>query len=71
MTPTPPGSMAALVRRLQAALALGAALASPLAAQQAGVRFEVRHLFTDANEGAALADVDNDGRLDVIAGRNW
>jgi hypothetical protein len=33
--------------------------------------FRARHLFTDANEGSALADVDQDGRLDVIAGRNW
>lgn len=35
------------------------------------VRFEVQFLAVDANEGCAVADYDNDGRLDVSAGRNW
>lgn len=35
------------------------------------VRFEVQLLAVDANEGVAVADFDNDGRLDVSAGRNW
>lgn len=34
-------------------------------------RYEVRRLAVDANEGAAIADVDGDGLQDVIAGRNW
>jgi hypothetical protein len=55
--------------RLLAAVAL--AVAAPLHAQQGGVRFEARLLFTDANEGAAIADVNNDGRPDIVAGRNW
>jgi len=33
--------------------------------------FHVKHLCVDANEGCDVADVDNDGKLDVIAGRNW
>ncbi|GAB6166324.1 FG-GAP-like repeat-containing protein [Thermostilla marina] len=33
--------------------------------------FDVRVLTVDANEGCDIADVDNDGKLDVIAGRNW
>ncbi|RMG02480.1 MAG: VCBS repeat-containing protein [Planctomycetota bacterium] len=33
--------------------------------------FDVRVLTVDANEGCDVADVDNDGKLDVIAGRNW
>ncbi|MFI4860593.1 MAG: FG-GAP repeat domain-containing protein [Phycisphaerales bacterium JB063] len=35
------------------------------------VVFEVQLLGVDANEGCAVADFDNDGRLDVSAGRNW
>ena len=65
-----------LPRSLAGALALSAALALPLPGQQVQgqrgpVRFEPRLLFTDANEGAAIADVDRDGRPDIIAGRNW
>jgi hypothetical protein len=35
------------------------------------VPFEVKLLAVDANEGCDVADVDRDGKLDVIAGRNW
>ncbi|MBX3436653.1 MAG: VCBS repeat-containing protein [Planctomycetaceae bacterium] len=35
------------------------------------VEFDVRLLTVDANEGCDIADVDQDGKLDVIAGRNW
>ena len=34
-------------------------------------RFEKRLLCIDSNEGCALADLDRDGRLDVVAGRSW
>ncbi|EMI52119.1 FG-GAP repeat domain-containing protein [Rhodopirellula sallentina] len=33
--------------------------------------FDVRLLTVDANEGIAAGDVDMDGRLDLVAGRNW
>lgn len=36
-----------------------------------GVRFTVRCLMIDRNEGCAIADVNRDGRPDAIAGRNW
>ena len=58
--------------RFLIAIALGFACALPLYGQRAdSLTFESRLLYTDANEGAALADVDGDGLLDIIAGRNW
>ena len=36
-----------------------------------GVKFDVRQLAVDANEGITSADVDGDGKPDIIAGRNW
>jgi hypothetical protein len=33
--------------------------------------WRVQALALDANEGIALGDVDGDGKLDVVAGRNW
>ncbi len=38
---------------------------------QESLTFETHRLTVDANEGAAVADVDGDGKLDLIAGRNW
>ncbi|MGD9855442.1 MAG: FG-GAP repeat domain-containing protein [Planctomycetaceae bacterium] len=35
------------------------------------IPFDVKLLAVDANEGCDVADVDGDGKLDVIAGRNW
>ena len=35
------------------------------------VAFEIRLLTVNANEGCAVADFDNDGKLDIAAGRNW
>ncbi len=45
-------------------------LAAPLLAGHP-VSFDVKLLAVDTNEGCDIADVDNDGKLDVIAGRNW
>ena len=35
------------------------------------IRFEIRQLCLDANEGIAVGDIDGDGLEDVVAGRNW
>jgi len=35
------------------------------------VRFERRLLLVNPNEGCVVAEVDRDGRLDVIAGTHW
>jgi hypothetical protein len=34
-------------------------------------KFSVRCLMISPNEGCAIADVDNDGRPDIVAGTHW
>ncbi|MFK7769747.1 MAG: FG-GAP repeat domain-containing protein [Mariniblastus sp.] len=38
---------------------------------QETIKFTPKMLTVDANEGIDLADIDGDGKLDVVAGRNW
>ena len=40
-------------------------------AQTKGIKFKPKLLTIDANEGIDIADIDNDGKLDVVAGRSW
>ncbi|MHC2070343.1 FG-GAP repeat domain-containing protein [Bremerella sp. T1] len=57
------------MRRL---LSLSLLLALPcLSFAAAPENFTVKVLGVDANEGCDIADFDGDGKLDVIAGRNW
>lgn len=42
-----------------------------LGSLHAELHFEIKQLAIDGNEGVAVADVDQDGKLDVVAGRNW
>lgn len=42
-----------------------------VATAEESVSFEVRKLAVDANEGIAAADVNGDGKPDIVAGRFW
>lgn len=35
------------------------------------IKFSVELLTVDSNEGCDVADIDGDGKLDIVAGRNW
>ncbi len=50
-------------------VAWGAENESPIA--PSGLRFRVQTLAIDANEGIAAGDIDGDGKVDLVAGRNW
>ena len=50
-------------------LVLVAVISAVCAAES--LKFQKKLLMIDANEGCAIADVNRDGRPDVIAGRNW
>ncbi|WP_437191612.1 FG-GAP repeat domain-containing protein [Planctomicrobium sp. SH527] len=51
-------------------LVFGCLMASTIQAADP-IPFDVRVLAVDANEGCEIADFDGDGKLDVVAGRNW
>ncbi len=46
-------------------------LASNSTFAQHPIKFDVKVLTIDSNEGCSVADFDGDGKLDVSAGRNW
>ncbi len=52
-------------------LALCLAALAPCAERPSGILFEGRLLDPGASETAALADVNGDGRLDIISGEAW
>jgi len=58
------------LRRSLLVAALSCCLPSALPAEES-LRFDVRLLTVDGNEGIAAGDVDGDGKLDIVAGRNW
>lgn len=57
---------------MRSLFSLSLLLALPyVAVAAAPENFTVKVLGVDANEGCDIADFDGDGKLDVIAGRNW
>lgn len=40
-------------------------------ASAAGIRFTPKLLTVDSNEGIDIVDVNRDGKLDIVSGRNW
>jgi hypothetical protein len=54
-----------------ALLAAGAAVAAGVASRPADIPFEKRTIDLGANESCTLADVNKDGKLDIVAGENW
>lgn len=45
--------------------------ATAIVGQAETIEFVKKKLVQDLNEGCAIADINDDGRLDVVAGRNW
>ncbi|MBK1877449.1 FG-GAP repeat domain-containing protein [Pelagicoccus mobilis] len=50
---------------------LGLGLSASLCGAEPNLKFSAKLLALDANEGSAVFDVDKDGVLDIVAGRNW
>ena len=50
---------------------LGILILDAAGAEPPGLKFSKRCLLIDMNEGCAVADVNRDGKLDVIAGEHW
>src|SRR5690348_13260607 len=47
------------------------ALASQTATRPADIPFRTQMIDPGASETAAVADVNNDGRLDIVSGEHW
>jgi hypothetical protein len=56
---------------LLSAVLLATAWTAEKAPEGTGIRFEKKSLLFSPNEGCTLADVNNDGQVDIIAGTHW
>lgn len=65
-------SLLSLSRAFLVVLLSGCWLAMPLMAEEAkGVKFSKRLLMVSPNEGCAVADINRDGKPDIVAGTHW
>src|SRR3974377_2162401 len=58
-------------RLLTPLLPVGAAIFLAAAGRPADIPFQVRMIDPGANETVAVADLNNDGRPDIISGESW
>ena len=58
-------------RLLTPLLAIAAAILLAASSRPPDIPFQVRMIDPGANETAAVADLNNDGRPDIISGENW
>lgn len=52
-------------------LAFSSFFCTTSSAIQGEIKFQPKLLTIDANEGIDIADINGDGKLDVVSGRNW
>jgi hypothetical protein len=52
-------------------LASGALLAWTMVVRPGEIPFEIRTIDLGASESAAIADINGDGKLDIVSGENW
>jgi hypothetical protein len=76
MNDTLRSTLARLYRKSMAAALVLAVFGTPLLGDEpikssGALRWEIKTLCIDANEGVDIGDVDGDGKPDVVAGRNW
>jgi len=60
-----------LATRAAITLMIAAGTILPCRSQATEPRFDIKALAVDANEGIAAGDIDNDGAIDLVAGRSW
>ena len=58
-------------RLLTLSLPIGAAILLVASSRPPDIPFQVRMIDPGANETVAVADLNNDGRADIVSGENW
>lgn len=57
--------------KLSIAIAFLLVPADCIGQEQAPLKFKIKPLAVDTNEACDVGDINNDGHMDVVAGRNW